>query len=459
MPTVKREDISEVSAVITVDINKNDYQQQVKKKLRDLQQQTSIKGFRPGQAPLNFISKRFGTGIVSEVVEEQVRQALGNFLRDEKLTIVAQPLPQEGNNYRYNIDKLEDYVFKFDIGIVPEFEIKGTDLDNVLPFYDITIDEEFLQTEIDRLRERFSDGFETEVAAIEEKDMIFATLEELDENGEVKAKGIKQEGTPFMVAYLNEEVRKQMVGAAVGASFDVNIYTLEPQRTKDFINKHVLKVSPKVVFGEQFRLTVERVQRPKKAELSEDFYKRLFPTEEVNSADAFQEKMRDELYKVYKQLSMQRFFATIYNSLMEKNDITLPVDFLKKFLSVTEQNLPEGFFESEQFTGIQNDIRWGLMRDRLAAKFEIEITREEVEDTVRLEILKYFNYQIAPYSDYVNQQIARILADQREFQKRYEATLDERVLEQLSEMVGKGLKTVSKAEFDALDKVGAPVSA
>ena len=162
---------------------------------------------------------------------------------------------------------------------------------------------------------------------------------------------------------------------------------------------------------------------------------------------------------MYKQLSMQRFFATIYNSLMEKNDITLPVDFLKKFLSVTEQNLPEGFFESEQFTGIQNDIRWGLMRDRLAAKFEIEITREEVEDTVRLEILKYFNYQIAPYSDYVNQQIARILADQREFQKRYEATLDERVLEQLSEMVGKDLKTVSKAEFDALDKVGAPVSA
>lgn len=459
MPTVKREDISEVGAVITVEISTNDYQQQVKKKLRDLQQQTNIKGFRPGQAPINFISKRFGTGIVAEVIEEQVRQALGNFLRDEKLTIVAQPLPQESNNHRYNIDKLEDYTFKFDIGIVPEFEIKGTDLDNVLPFYDIAIDEEFLQTEIDRLRERFSDGFETEVAAIEEKDMIFVTLEELDENNEVKAKGIKQEGTPLMVAYLNEEVRSKVIGSPIGASFDVNIYTLEPQRTRDFINKHVLKVSPKVVFGENFRLTVERVQRPKKAELSEDFYKRLFPTEDVNSQDAFQDKMRDELYKVYKQLSMQRFFATIYNSLMEKNEFTLPVDFLKQFLSVTETSLPENFFETEQFTSIQNDIRWGLMRDRLAAKFDIQVTREEVEDTVRLEILKYFNYQIAPYSDYVNQQIARILADQREFQKRFEATLDERVLEQLSEMVGKDLKAVSKAEFDALDKVGAEASA
>jgi trigger factor len=456
MPTVKREDISEVSTVVTVEISQADYQQKLKKKLREAQEQTSIKGFRPGQAPANFIRKKFGNGILADLVEEQVREALGKYFQDEKLTYLAQPLPYTSNNYNYNVEQQQDYSFKFDMGIVPEFEIKGTTLDNVLPFYDIQIDEDFLQAEIDRLRDRFSAGFEENITDVQEKDMVFFQLQELDEAGQVKAKGVSRDEVPFSVKDLNEDLRKQVLALTVGESLDTDIYQAEPRRAKDFVDKHILNITAKTVCNTQFRLTLVRVQRPKKAELSEQFYQQLFPGDQVADVDTFQDKMRDELYKVYKQLAMQRFFAAIYDSLMEQNPVNLPIDFLKKFLSATERNLPEGFFETQEFQGMVNDIRWGLLRDRLAARFEIEVTKEEVEDTVRLEILRYFNYQIQPYSDYVNQQIARILGDRREYQKRYEATLDERVLEQLSELVGKDLKAVTKAEFDALDKKETP---
>ena len=98
MPTVKREDISEVSTVVTVEISQADYQQKLKKKLREAQEQTSIKGFRPGQAPANFIRKKFGNGILADLVEEQVREALGKYFQDEKLTYLAQPLPHTSNS-------------------------------------------------------------------------------------------------------------------------------------------------------------------------------------------------------------------------------------------------------------------------------------------------------------------------------------------------------------------------
>jgi trigger factor len=459
MPTVTREDISEVSTVITVEINQTDYQPKVKKKLQEVQRETSIKGFRPGQAPVNFIRKRFGNGIMSDIIENQVRESLGNFFKEQKMTYLAQPLPRVSNNYNYNIEQPQDFVFKFDMGIVPEFDIQGTDLDNVLPFYDIAIDESFLQKEIDRLRERFSTGFEENITTVEEKDMVFVQLDELDASGEVKAKGVTRAEVPFFVKDLNETLRAQVMNMAIGDTVDTNIYEAEPQRKKEFVEKQILQITPKTLCGTQFRLTLLRIQRPKKAELSEQFYQQLFPNDEVADVNTFEDKMRDELYKVYKQLATQRFFGTIYTSLMDKNKITLPIEFLKQYLTATEPNLPADFFETAQFEGMVNDIRWGLLRDRLAARFEIEVTKEEVEDTVRLEILRYFNYQIPPYSDYVNQQIARILGDRREFQKRYEATMDERVLEQVSELVGKDVKAVTKDEFDALDKKTEEVAA
>ncbi len=450
MPIVKREDISDVSTIVTVELTQNDYLPKVKQKLREFQQQSSFKGFRPGQTPMTFIRKRFGNSVLMEQVEEVVREAMGNFFKEQKLVYLAQPLPAEENNHRYDIENAKDYTFKFELGVVPEFEIKGTSLDNVLPYYDIAIDEAFLQEEIERLRKRFSTGFEDDIQSVsEEDDMIFCHIEEL-EGDAVKSKGVSRNNVPFFVRDLNADLKAQVLTAKVGDSFVANIYEVEPKRDKEFVRKHFLQASPKVIVGDMFKLTIEKVQRVKKADLSEDFYQRLFPDGEVKDVDAFQEKMRTELYNAYKQLSMQKFFAAIYDSLMELNQMTLPIEFLKKWLSTTEKNLPANFFETEEFKGMQNDIRWGLVRDRLANQFEIEVTREDVEDAVRLDILRYFNYQIPPYGEYTNNMINRILGDRREFQKRYEAVLDERVLERLSEEVGKDVKAVSKAEFDAL---------
>jgi trigger factor len=451
MATVKREDISEVSTFITIEVAQADFMPKVKQKLKELQTQGSFKGFRPGQTPITFIRKRFGNGILVEQVENIVRQQLSDFLKAEKITYLGQPLPDDSNSINYDIEAVKDYTFKFELGVVPAFEVEGTTIENVLPYYDIAIDESFLESEIERLRKRFSTGFEEDVLDVEEEDMVFCKLEEL-EGDEVKAKGVSRTNVPFFVKDLNESVKTQLLNAKVGSSAAVNIFTIEPRRDKEFVRKHFVQASPKQVFGEMFKLTIEKIQRPKKAELTEEFYQRLFPNETIGDMTNFQEKMRDELYKAYKQLSQQKFFGTIYDSLMDKNQVQLPLDFLKTWLSLNEPNLSPDFFVSENFKNVQNDIKWGLIRDRVAAKFEISIEREDVEDAVRLEILKYFNYQIPPYGEYVNNMIARVLSDRNEFQKRYEQVLDERVLESLSEQLGKDVRSVSKAEFEALDK-------
>jgi len=449
MPAISRDIISETSSIIKVAVANADYAPKVKLKLREFQSQSNIKGFRPGQTPMSFIKKRFGATVVMEVVEEIVRETMGNYFKEEKLVYLAQPLPSESNVYRYDADSNQDYNFEFELGTVPSFELKGATLDNVLPFYDIMIDEEFLNGEIEKLRKRFSTGFEEDITDIQDEDLIFCQLDEL-ENGSIKHKGVSRNEVPFFLRDINPELKAQIVGAKVGDTFDANIYAIEPKRDREFVRKHFLQTNSKHAVNETFRLTVVRVQRPKKAEMSEEFFNRLFPNEAVTDVDAFQEKMRGEMQKAYKQLSMQKFYGTIFDALMDANQITLPIDFLKKWLLFTNKDVTAEFFETEQFKAMQNDIRWGLLRDRIASQFSLEVSREDVEDAVRVEILRYFNYQIPPYGEYINGMINRVLADRQEFQRRYEAVLDERVLERLSEEIGKDVKTVTKAEFDAL---------
>jgi trigger factor len=455
MPAISRDIISETSSLIKVAVSNSDYAPKVKQKLRELQAQSNIKGFRPGQTPMSFIRKRFGNSIVAEIVEDMVKEAMGNYFKEEKLVYLAQPLPAMSNNYRYDVETNGDYNFEFELGTVPSFELKGATLENVLPFYDIIIDEEFLETEIDKLRKRFSTGFEDNIIEVQDEDMVFCRLDET-ENGQIKHKGLSRAEIPFFLRDINPTLKEQLIGSEVGVSVDVNVYEIEPKRDREFVRKHFLQTNSKHAVNDTFKLTVERIQRPKKAEMSNDFFNRLFPNEGSMDADTFQEKMRGELQKAYKQLSMQKFFGTIYDSLMELNPIVLPIEFLEKWLTLTNENkLPEDFFSSEQFKAMQNDIRWGLLRDRTAAQLGLEVSREDVEDSVRVEILRYFNYQIPPYGEYINGMINRLLSDRQEFQKRYEAVLDERVLERLSEEIGKDVKPVSKADFDAMNPAAA----
>ncbi len=452
MPTIHREDISAVDVVVSIDITPADYLPKLKQKLRDVQKRGDFKGFRPGQVPMPYLRNKFGYSILFEIVEEEVKKSLSDYMRDEKLAVVGQPFPHVSNSHKYSVeDETKVYTFKFDLGLVPAFEVKGADFDNILPFYDIAIDEEFLQGEIERLRERFAAGFDDAATEVDEKDIVYVTLAELDTNGELKARGVTRVGAPFLVKDLNEALRSQLLGKTVGESVDFNIYEAELRRSKEFVEKNFLQISPKIVCGKNFRFTIERINRPKKAELGDDFYRRLFPNDEVNDVDMFQDKMRTELHKVYKQLSTQRFMATIHDSLLEQNDFELPMNFLRKFITATNANLPEVYFESAEFGKVVRDLRWEILSQRLAKMLEIEITEEDVEDSLRFEIVRYYQYQLHPYSEQVNNMIKDILTRKGEYAARYKAALEERVLETLTERVGKDVKSISKAEFDALD--------
>ena len=101
---ITRENTNDVNAVIRILIEKADYEKTVADALKDYRQKASIPGFRPGKVPTGLIKKRFGTAILVEEVNKMLSQNLSNFLVEEKLNMLGEPLPNEDQQKTINWD-------------------------------------------------------------------------------------------------------------------------------------------------------------------------------------------------------------------------------------------------------------------------------------------------------------------------------------------------------------------
>jgi trigger factor len=452
MPTIKHENVDELNAIITVELTKDDYLTKVNQKLKKYRKEAQIKGFRPGKVPMSLIKRKFGNAVLVEEINEALGTGLDDYFKEEKLRVLGNPIAIEDKSLNFQINKPDDYEFKFEVGFAPEFEVAGISLDNKLPFYDIAVTDEEVDEEIDRIRRKNSTGFQNNVTDVQEEDMLAIRLDELDAEGNVKEDGVVKEETYLALRDLaNDQLKDDLLTATVGDSFDFDIYTIE-DKEESYIRKHVLGLEEDTEINNQFRLTIKEVKRVAKAELNQAFFDQLFPDQEVEDLDTFKEKVRGELYKAYKQGALNHFNNLVFDYLMENNKLDLPVEFLKKWLKERNPEITDDFFESEEYSSFIRNTNWSLIRENLAEKYQVQVTYQDIENATRTEILNYFNYQIPPYGEMMDNMLERVLSDKNEVNKRFESLMDQRILEKTSEEMGKEMIDSTKEEFEAVLK-------
>ncbi|MCH2042713.1 MAG: hypothetical protein MK212_01110 [Saprospiraceae bacterium] len=448
MPTVTREDLDALNTIITVELPTSDYLPEVNKQLKDYRKKVQIKGFRQGNVPMGMIKRKFGTNVLVEKINERVNKELDNYFKEEKIGFLGDPMPIRDEGIRFDINKPQDYNFRFKLGLIPEFDIQGMDADNVLPFYDITVTDEMLNEEKDQIQKRFGEGFEENVMDIRDEDVILVDLEEM-ENGEIKEGGVSKERAHLLVRQIPDaELKDQLYTATVEDSFDVDVYGLETGDKKR-VHKFILDIPEEQEINSTFRMTIKHIQRVKRGELNEALFQKVFPNEEepITTVEAFEERLRDEIYKAYRQQSRRQFYGVVHKSLMDLNNFELPDAFLKEWL-VDTNKVKADVIEAE-YADFATATRWSLIRDKVANENEIEVTRQDISNTVRGEILRYLNYQMEPFNPMINQMVDKSMEDENVVRKHFENLLNERVLEHVAELVGKDMIAVTKEEFEA----------
>lgn len=96
----------------------------------------------------------YGKHVLVEEINKLVSENLFKYIRENDLHILGEPMPNETEQKPLDFDKEEDFEFCFDVALAPEINIELSKNDK-LPFYQVAIDEEMLNNQVNAYRSNF----------------------------------------------------------------------------------------------------------------------------------------------------------------------------------------------------------------------------------------------------------------------------------------------------------------
>ena len=142
----------DVSALLTVTLDKSDYKEKVEKQLISYANNAQIPGFRKGKVPLSMVKKQYEAGIAFEEINKQVSEALNNYVNDNNLRLVGQPVPQPVEELDHNAEQLS---VAFEVGFEPDFKVDLSKYE--APHYKVEAADKEIGQSIDNMRKRFAE--------------------------------------------------------------------------------------------------------------------------------------------------------------------------------------------------------------------------------------------------------------------------------------------------------------
>ena len=286
---ISKKDIDQINSVITISVSKEDYAEKVEKSLRDYRKKANMPGFRPGNVPIGLIKKMYGKAVKAEEINNLVSEGLVNFIEENDIQILGQPLPNEKSEFDF--DTQDDFDFHFDIGIAPQFDVNLNDMPDV-PYYEISVSAEMIDNQIKSYASRF--GKYEQVDSVDEKDMVKGNLAEL-ENGEVKAGGITVADAVLTPAYMKDEEQKNLfTGKSKGDKIVFNPQKAFENETEISSLLKIRKEEAKDLTSD-FEIEITGITRYQEGEVNQELFDKVYGEGVINSEDEFREKIKENI--------------------------------------------------------------------------------------------------------------------------------------------------------------------
>lgn len=446
--TITRENIDELNALLKVNIVKSDYEENVEKVLRDYRKKANVRGFRPGMVPIGLIRKMYGKSVKLDEINKLISENIQKYLADEKIDILGDPLPVEDENIKYDFDNQDDFTFSFELGLAPSFEIK-LNKKNKITAYEIQVDEKMRNDYIDNYRRRYGQFVKVEISG--EKDMLKGKIEAIDEEGNPVPDGLFTEDTSIGIDFVKDpEIKNLFIGKKVSDSIDFDIRKAFPNENEI---AGILRKEKEAVKGIDglFRFTINEISRFTPAEINQELFDRIYGEGTVNSEEEFNKRIEEEISMHLKQETDFKLAQDIKKTATEKTDFQLPEKFLKKWLlKVNDKTTPEQI--EKEFDSFRNDLKWQLIRNKLARQNEIKITEEELlkeaEEITRNQFRQYGLYYAT--DEQVTHFAKETLKKEEDARRIADKLLEEKIIELLKDVVKIETESVTVEQFNKL---------
>ena len=446
---IKKDNLDELNAVVTITVEKSDYEERVDQVLKDYRKKARIDGFRPGKVPQGLINKMYRKPVLVEEINKILGESLGKYLVDEKLNILGEPLPSLDKPVQIDWDADAQFDFSFDIGMAPEMDFTVSENDKI-DYFLIKTDEEEISKQRDRISSRYGSFKETDV--ISDNEMIKADLAELGPNNEPSGGIHVEEATISLEFVKDEESKNKFMGLKAGDVLDIDV-------KKTFENETDLAALLKITkdklaeTGNNFRVTIKSVSRFNKAEINQELFDKVYGPDKVKSLEEFNAIISEELKAAFERNSDYKFRIDAKEYYLGKFKKDLPAAFLKRWLVYTNQGKMTMEQIEKDFDAFVTDLKWQLIKSKVARENEIKIKEEELiahtKDIFRQQFIQYYGIADVP-EETLEKYSIESLGREEERNRYMESLMENKVFEIMQKTAKLDTKEVTLQEFNKM---------
>lgn len=383
---IKLEKKGASEAVIKINLIEADYQPKVEEKIKEYSRKANIKGFRPGKVPSGLIRKMYGKGVLVEEINALLSQGLNDYIKDNKLQVIGEPLPNLDKSQNIDWDTQTAFDFEYDLGLVEDFKLEVSSKVKVTN-YEIEVDETSVEETIDNLRRQYGQMSNPEASA--EGDFVF---------GEMKA----EDGsfTADVLVPLNKVEKKELKNFLNLKKDDVVAFDLRKVMKEDANIAHLTGVSKAEAANMKgaFTLTVKGINRSTQADMNQEFFDKIFGKDVVTTEEEFRGKAKQTISENYKRESDALLNIHIQDELVKNTKIELPTSFLKRWLLVSNEGKITVEEIEKEFDLYVKELKWTLIKNKVSDDNQINANHEDVLERTKAMIREQFGGSGLPAS-------------------------------------------------------------
>jgi trigger factor len=445
---ISQENTGKLNAILNVKVEQADYAERVDNVLKDYRRQARVDGFRPGKVPMGIIKKMYNTAVLVDEVNKLVSESLFNYLKENNVNILGEPLPHKDEEKKFDFEKDTEFEFKFDLGLAPELSMEVSAKDKVL-FYKIKVDKKQQDEYKDSLLQRFGEFKAVDKAGNDE--LIKGSLIKVDKEGNELENGVRAENISMSLEMMKDDDQKVLFSGTAGG--DEVIFDVKKAFPNDTELASLLRIDKTEVamLEGTFKCIIEEVNKFERAVLGEEFYNKVYGEGEVKTEEEFTKRVTEEIALNYERESEYRFMVDAREALIKKAKIDLPVEFLKRWMVETNDQITEEQV-AEDFEKYEDDFRWQLIKEYLLKQQDIKVTEEEALEAAKsMALNQYMQYGMSNVPDeYLENYAKEMMSKPEEARKFYEQKGEEKLISYIKSTVKLDEKEVSSEKFRKL---------
>ena len=357
--------ISKTESTIQLILEKKDYINQYESKLKELKKRANLKGFRPGMVPVQLLKKMYGKGVLLEELNKIVSNKINSYIKDEKIKIIGEPIPQENKLEDTNIDNINNFNFDFKVGHLSNFKIEPFTKKSKYILHKIKVEKKIVDETIKNLQTQYANI--ENLKKVTNKSSVYGEISYDD----------KTKKTLLEIEELDNKETNKIIGKSINDIIYIDLLKLTKNNNEKISQilgeKMDIKNSPNKV-----SIKIENIIERSPAMINSDFFDKIFGKGKIKTKNEFDNEIKKSLSTNYLRESELLLNREIEKNLVSKYKIEVPTNYVKDWITKNNDEKTSKKLLNEQFEQYCNQIKWSYIVDDIIDKNKIKVKNKEI---------------------------------------------------------------------------------